>query len=197
MLFIYLSLKVSLPKDIDITMDGVETEHIGVHRPTSPIPLGKIQASGQGIKLYSSSSWSHFRMGLTPTLHPPAFWYGQAHAQHWTQSITTLPQINPFKYLQPSATEKMIPTQRTKTLYKGCIDSGIPKTWIQCLWLTGLKVVLWMSSKEKWMPQKVRFFECFLISKKGFLCTKNAVFSFTETHLNQSSLVSTSIPLVI
>lgn len=63
MLFIYLLLKVSLPKDVDITMYGVETEHIGVDRPTSPIPAGKIQAPGQGIKLYSLSSYSHFRMG--------------------------------------------------------------------------------------------------------------------------------------
>lgn len=115
MLFICLLLKVSLPKDVDITMDGVEAEHIGVDRPTSPIPVGKIQAPGQGTKLYSSSSsYSHFRMGLTPTLHSPAFWYEQAHAQHWAQSITTLSQINPFKYLQPSATKKKISTQRTR-----------------------------------------------------------------------------------
>lgn len=112
MLFIYLLLKVSLPKDVDI-MDGVETEHIELDMPTSPIPAGKIQAPGQGIKLHSSSSYSHFRMGLTPPLHSPAFWYEQAHAQHRTQSITTLPEINPFKYLQPSATEKKISTQST------------------------------------------------------------------------------------
>lgn len=120
MLFISLLLKVSLPKVLDIIMDGVETNHIGVDRPTSPTPAGKIQTSGQGIKLYSSSSpYSHFRMGPTPTLHSPAFLFEQARAQHRTQSITTLPQINPFKYLQPSATEKEISTQRTRdTLQK-------------------------------------------------------------------------------
>lgn len=51
-----------------------------------------------------------------------------------------------------------------------------------------------MSSKEKWMIQKVRFLECCFISNEEFFCIKNAVFSFTETHLNQSRLVFTSTP---
>lgn len=39
MLFIYLLLKVSLPKDLGIIMDGVETEQSGVDRPAIPIPV--------------------------------------------------------------------------------------------------------------------------------------------------------------
>lgn len=107
-------------------------------------------------------------MGLTPNVYT-AFTHfliqeEQSPAQHKTHSINTLPQINPFKFLQSSATEKKISVQRTGDILQKLYWLRYTQNLNSMFVLKSPKKYLWVSNEEKLMLQKVRFLRSVILS---------------------------------